>query len=43
MEKNAVIAVNIGDRSISKRDFGIIQRSRVQEMAKWADKIKEEI
>ena len=31
----------LGDRSISETDFGTIQRNRVQEMAKWADKLKE--
>jgi uncharacterized protein YecE (DUF72 family) len=31
----------IGDRSIHERDFGSIQRDRIQEMAKWADKLKE--
>jgi len=31
----------IGDRSINEKDFGTIQRDKVQEMAKWADKLKE--
>ena len=30
----------LGDRSISETDFCTIQRNRVQEMAKWADKLK---
>jgi hypothetical protein len=32
---------SIGDRSINEKDFGTIQRDKVQEMAKWADKLKE--
>ena len=31
----------LGDRSIRETDFGTIQRDRVQEMAKWADRLKE--
>ena len=31
----------IGDRSIHESDFGSIQRDRIQEMAKWADRLKE--
>jgi len=31
----------IGDRSISEKDFGTIQRDRAQEMIKWSDKLKE--
>jgi uncharacterized protein YecE (DUF72 family) len=30
----------IGDRSISEKDFGIIQRDRVSEMNNWASEIK---
>ena len=30
----------IGDRSISKKDFGIIQKDRVSEMNNWANEIK---
>jgi uncharacterized protein YecE (DUF72 family) len=30
----------IGDRSISEKDFGTIQRDRVSEMNNWASKIK---
>jgi hypothetical protein len=31
----------IGDRSISEKDFGIIQRDRAAEMIYWSDKVKE--
>lgn len=31
----------IGDRSISERDFGTIQRDRAVEMLNWANKLKE--
>jgi uncharacterized protein YecE (DUF72 family) len=31
----------IGDRSINEKDFGTIQRDRIQEMAMWADRLKE--
>ena len=33
----------IGDRSISERDFGKIQKDRVSEMKNWADKLQEVI
>ena len=33
----------IGDRSISERDFGKIQKDRVAEMKNWADKLKKVI
>jgi len=33
----------IGDRSISERDFGKIQKDRVAEMENWADKLKKVI
>jgi hypothetical protein len=32
---------HLGDPSISERDFRTIQRNRMKEMAKWADKLKE--
>jgi uncharacterized protein YecE (DUF72 family) len=31
----------IGDRSISEKDFGTIQRDRANEMVNWANKLKE--
>ena len=31
----------IGDRSISEKDFGIIQRDRAGEMSGWSDRIKD--
>jgi hypothetical protein len=31
----------IGDRSISERDFGTIQRDRAAEMLNWANRLKE--
>lgn len=31
----------IGDRSISEKDFGTIQRDRAAEMLNWANKLKE--
>ena len=31
----------IGDRSISEKDFGKIQKDRVSEMKNWADKLQE--
>jgi uncharacterized protein YecE (DUF72 family) len=31
----------IGDRSIEERDFGTIQRNTLQEMAMWADRLRE--
>ena len=33
----------IGDRSISEKDFGKIQKDRVSEMKNWADKLKKVI
>jgi uncharacterized protein YecE (DUF72 family) len=33
----------IGDRSISEKDFGKIQKDRVSEMKNWADKLQEVI
>ena len=32
---------HLGDHSISERDFGTMQRNRMKEMARWADKLKE--
>jgi len=31
----------IGDRSINEKDFGKIQKDRVEEMKRWTDKIKQ--